>query len=417
MKLPRWGWLCCMLSSHALAGSLNTDLLYIGDRSHVRAGAWNPDNFLRVPSTQDEWVIVIEGQESWSEVHSGLSVHGRARLSRRDIPHQKSTDEAKLQELSIDYAYRPDWLLSIGKTQLHWDNSSSSQPLGFFQQQLDVADLKDNKSLSTGVPLLALTHILPSGSNATLVYAIASNNEQSPEQWAFKWGWELGDWSPSLIVQKPAGQQAGWGGQVSWALSDYQILYGSIFTRQGTRLLRHNLLGADHLTLGWQNPIQASRLNDARYYTRGLVGTSVQWDGWTFLLEVSHDERKLSTRDWWQLNDLVSFHQSLIPQGGDVAALALLNLAYDNQQLSAQGARQNYAYFYVAYGFEQLSLRLFAKTDPEFLSSLHGVSAAWQVHETFEASVSFVRFSGQPKQEFSVLPLQHNIELVLSYRF
>ncbi len=417
MKLQWWSLLCCLWSGHVVAGSLTTDVLYIGDRSELRTGQWNPDNFLRVPSVQNEWVAVIEGRESWPELLSGLSIHGRARLSRRDIQHHQTKDEAKLQELSIDYAYRPDWLLSVGKTQLHWDNSSSSQPLGFFQQQLDVADLKDNKSLSTGVPLIALTHILPSGSNATLVYAIASNHDQSPEQWAFKWGWELGDWSPSLIVQKPAGQDAGWGGQVSWALSDYQILYGSIFTRQGTRLPRHHLLGATNLTLEWENPIRSSRLNDSRYYTRGLIGTSVQWQAWSFLFEFSHDERKLSTRDWWNLNELVSFHQSFIPQGGDIAALALLNLAYDNQQLSAQGARQNYAYFYLAYGLEQLSLRLFAKTDPEFLSSLHGVSVAWQIQDNFEASTSFVRFGGQSKQEFSVLPLQHNIELVLSYRF
>lgn len=410
--------LCVLcLSGAATAAPLQMDLLYIGSADQIRTGQWNPDNFLQVPSRQDELALVIEGSESWSEFSPGLSVHGRARVARQQSSLQRSEQEVKLQELSLDYAIRSDWLISLGKTQLHWDNSSSSQPLGFFQQQLEVSDLTDNKSLSSGIPLVALTHLRPSGSSATLVYGAQSNNQQVPEQWAFKWGWELGSWSPSLFIQKPAGQSAGWGAHVNWAMSDYLILYSSVFTRQGTRLLRHQQLGSVTPEPGWENPMQPFRIDEQRQYSRGVLGMNMNMDAWSAVFELSYDERKLTRSDWMELNGLVDWHYDVFRQGTELSQLALLNLAYDNQNLSSTGARQSYLYLYISREFEQHNLRFFAKTDPEFASSLTGFSVSAQVSESLELSGTLLWFSGGSDQEFSVLPISRSLELVVKYAF
>ena len=417
--------LCGFLLSFSLwASDLTVEAINVLTRQTARENPLNPDNFLNISELSNETALVAQGRVNLLNPQYRLPVNFRLRGSYLLAESaQASRGQVDVQELSVDYLLADNWVVNVGKTQLAWDNATSSQPLGFFQRDVNLLDLTDAQSRSEGLPLLALSYLAANWST-TLVYSHDAWSgydgfNRGLEQWAlqFRMTNPRLDWT--LVAQKPRRQRPGLGAAFSYTWTDNLVVHGSGFVRKGTRRPFNTLLDNPLPGLVVENPLRSERRRDDNDYLRYVIGANLNIHRFSVVLEYSHDERGLTDSQWSRLMVLVNQHNSLLSSAGtdDINKLALLNLVYDNRTVLRSGTRQNYVFSQIRYAADWADIAGFTRVETSDASTMWGVSLSKELSANASFSLSAFAFKGSGRSEFGVLPVKDSVEAVFRYYF
>lgn len=412
-------WLLVIVSitsaSSSIATEFNFELLNISTHVNDNQGFLNPDDFLQVDNTLNETVLITTGT---LDIGS-LSVNFRNRASYTAFAkHKKDRTNTEWQEVSVDKMISANLMLNLGKTQLPWDMSMSFQPLGFFQKELNVLDITDNKSESSGLPLVALSY-LDSNWHASIVYSHDYENDidgfnKGLEQWAIRWVYLDEKWEFSAVAQKAQGQPVGVGMNANYTLNDHLIIYGSSFVRQGTRRPQDLRILTDDYQFTGRYPFRYTLLDSDDTFEQLVIGASFTLEKLSLIAEFSHDATGLNNNQWHTFinNNLV--HHALYKDPLQ-KNLGMLALYYDNQAISRTGTRKHYLFLNVSTDFENSRLGLFSKIDTQGRSSITGASYLHQLTDSLDVNVNYTVFSGGSKSEFGGLPVASEFEIMFKY--
>lgn len=414
-----FGIVITLFCSLSWANQLALELINISTWKDAQQSPLNPDNYLKLDLIENETAVISSGYFAFN----GINVNFRNRLSYTNSTGYSVKDKQILwQELSIDHVINNQWIANIGKTQLPWDMATSFQPLGFFQQDLNVKDITDNQSRSSGLPLIALTHLAENW-NASFVYSHDIENDknglnQGLEQWASKFSYFKNQWEIGFVAQKPQGQSIGFGGNFHYTLNDHTVLYGSGFMRQGTKLPQNSLLANNDKIADFVSPITSHRINDKNTYTRYVVGTNITFERFGVVAEYAHDDRALSNRQWQRLTHLVAEHNQMLTDLNDNNdTLAKVNLSYDYQSISATGALQDYLFLNLSFDSSYGTWNLYSRVELQNHSSYSGLSYQATLHNQVDLFVTYFQFNGSKRTEFGILPIKSEFEIMLKFFF
>jgi hypothetical protein len=160
---------------------------------------------------------------------------GTARIrTRASIAHDATADRARLELLEGSYLWHyRDYTINMGKTILNWDTGLSFQPVGFFQNERDLADLGDFEGRAQGIPLIAVTRALQSFD----VTAAFSDRLEGPEndvrrsrrQGAIRLAADIGPLTTGWIVHAAEDRPLGGALTVSATVTERLVIHGSAY--------------------------------------------------------------------------------------------------------------------------------------------------------------------------------------------
>ena len=382
--------------------------------------------FFEIPKIKNEFAAGMEGDY--------LGVNARFRLQDTQFSKPGAPGKQKfiIQELSRDFTLEDKWIINIGKTQLHWDDSLSLQPLGFFQKSVDLRDLTDNQRVSEGLPLLAVSR-LEEGWDATLVYSDDFESKSDGfnrglRQAAAQIGYQTERIELSVLVQKPENQRAGLGFSLNFSWSDAIVVYTSYFGRKGTRRPYFTLLDNAAGDFSTGAPFSYQRKNDHNIYERYVVGLRTTLAGVDYSLEYTHDDRQLGHSEWRRYLELVDLHQELslrsIAGGQQIspsytnADLGQLNLHFDTQVIASFNARQDYLFLYAGNTNQgPWAWGVFTRCEIDSRSYFSGLSLSREVGDSLSVSLSLNWLYGNRRGEYGIQEISSVGDLLFRYSF
>jgi len=406
---------CLFISSVGIAHEVNIELLNISSHSNANEGRLNPEDFLGVSAFANETAAITSGTLDLGK----LGINFRNRLTYQFIEGSNNDQHSiEWQELSIDKVLHSNWILNLGKTQIPWDMATSFQPLGFFQKELDVMDITDSQSRSSGLPLAALSY-LKDDWNISLVYSHDYENNingfnEGLEQWAAKLSFIQNEWEASVVAQKPQGQPIGFGVNANYTVNNNLVLYGSGFIRQGTRRPQDTRLTRESYQFSADFPFAPTQQNDNTSLARYVIGGNWYVSNIGLTVEYVYDSRGLSNTQWRNYIEHNNIHNTLY-RNNELHELGELGLFYDNQVILNTGTRQKYVFTNLNIDFDVSRLNIFSKIDAHHYSAVSGFSYVYQLGEALDVSLNYSLFSGNSSSEFGSLPIKSDIELMFKY--
>ena len=395
----------------------SASLIEVFDHKATRTGILNPDNILDQRGLGSETALVTETR--WQ----GLAL--RLRMAEEFQHHDggwRKTDDLDLQELSYEFNLPSRYRLSVGKLSEAWHVGYAFHPLGFFEPQLNRDDLSERFKRNEGVPAI-VSGYLADNWDFTLAYSNDFKNSRDGfnkglHQWAARVGMLTDNGMEySLVAQKPEGQNIGFGGTGVQVFGNDLEVHGSIFLRQGTRRPLHSAVRNNQLVFETENPYQAFRIDDDKWYARSVVG--LQWtsaDLVNVILEWNHDGRGLDDQRWEQWKDLVRFHANGADLGVSNTAING-NLKFDAETLLESGARQDYVFLRLSKGGGDWSPEVSVLVSVADGGAMWNARLAYTAATTWEAEVFSRISSGSSGSEFSMGPNKGSFGVGFRYHF
>lgn len=204
---------------------IDTAISVFTEFSHV-SGNEDLGPFIDIPDVQSaEFAAFLEGRTD--------KITARARLSAVAAnPDNFSDLDARLLELAWDEYIGGSLSLRFGKTFVSWDPGFVTQPVGFFQDSPDFADITDFESRLEGVWLASLNYGWTQ-SDISLVVAETPNDDRldgsADVQVAARYSREINDVSVAGIVRSTDQGRVGLGSTLSTSVGSAVIAQGSIF--------------------------------------------------------------------------------------------------------------------------------------------------------------------------------------------
>jgi hypothetical protein len=371
-------------------------------RTRLNESLLNPGNAYGIAESNRNLAGVIEGQ-LWQN-----TFRLRAEFTRENGVQSRERHSSQVLELNRVFRLSDSTTFSIGKRILSIDQSSFSQPLGFFQTQADFADLTDSLGKAEGLPMVVAGW---AGGDATVAF-IASNDfehkidgfNRGLKQTALKVTYELPDLSLTGLVRKAPGESVGAGGSYSFVPSERLNLYGSAYVARGTLRPVSPLLMAGHTGL-------FSRQNDGVLYPRFTIGSAFSFNtDMRIQGELIYDRRGLSGE---QFDELLRRAAELSLAGPrNIASLASLG-----SSLTGRGARRRYLSLLATRSLDAWSLSAGTYASLEDSSAVCYASVSTSLATRMSAVMSITRMIGGSGSERQLGPVGSgsSFSLRLSY--
>lgn len=295
----------------------------------------------------------------------GEARRGGAVVRARATSNDPATGGVRLRLTEASWGWRPfrGFSLRIGKAQLSWDTAIVFQPVGFFQRDVNFADLGDFEGRGEGLPLVSVTY----GTGAIAATIVASDRldgmtgtERRPErQIAARLTYDADSLSLALILRQPSTGPFGIGATASATLTDRITGYSSIYANADSVL--------------------------------AAIGGSLAtpWNG-AISVEYAHDSTGLDRRE------IAAPHVSPV-----------------------RGAlfRENYLYLQTSLDRDRLALSGGARIGLDDGGVAGLASATWRVAGSAELRLSGVIFAGPRRSEFRQSAARSVVSLTLRRAF
>lgn len=345
-------------------------------------------------SRQDTLGLTLEGELQ------GITWRTRALLTRDNAnPRQR---ELRLKELNKVFVLGERCTASLGKRILAWDVGFLLQPVGFFQTQPTLTDLRDQAGNSEGLPLAMLSCQIQAGSAIDLVHSRDSAEidygNRGLQQSLLRISGQNGQLSYGVLARQVNRGGHGVGATLSFTPGESIEVHGSVYSHKGGR-------GKNHLGLNqaaqfyFADPYQESV--DDGWRSKWLLGVTATPRDWpSFTLEWSHNGQGWDKANWQRWRDLVDFHRQAPATDG----LRNANLFWDLQSVNSQGMLHDYLYLQIQdkiAGFDVSLGQILGLADHShavFLSLDHQINRRHSINFSLR---HFVRKSGT---EYDYLP-------------
>jgi hypothetical protein len=371
--------------------------LLISNVSHQQASTSgvNPADLFGITGWTAETAVVLEAN------YQGFAARTRAVASVRN---GSTRTDLRFQELSWRGQIAGNWVLTLGKTQLQWDTAQSIQPVGFFQRDVDIADVTDSAGRSEGLPLAAITW-LGDGLSVSAAFSDDTGSQadgfnRGLRQAAVRVSVDVHDTSYAFIGRWVDGDGVGLGATLSTPLTETLLFNASLYAEQGSRRPIHRLVFSEIPGLATEDPNQPLRAVTDALYVRAAAGVNLGLPGGlTFAAELTHDSAGLSPAQWRRFLALISLHSNTLANPA-LRGRAIANLGWDARAFIRSGARQSYAYGRVAWRGDATDLSLTARIGLADGAWLASVRAGWRLNAHWDTAATASLFQGARTSEY-----------------
>lgn len=310
--------------------------------------------------------------------------------------------EFRLKELNKVFTVSDGCKVSLGKRILAWDVGFLLQPVGFFQTQPSLTDLRDVAGNSEGLPLAMLSCRI----NATTALDLVHSRDTAKVDYANRGlrqslariSGQHGQLSYGVLLRQVQEVGHGIGATLSYTPHESLEVHASAYTQKGNRSLRHTGL-AQTPQFYFSNPYQ-EYVQDG-WHSKWLLGVNFTPRAWpSFTLEWSHNGQGMDKATWQRWRNLVDWQR----QAPAPAGLRDANLLWNLQSVSAQGMLRDYLYLQIQDNYAGIDWSLGQTLGLADHSYATFLSLAYQINRHHSLHFSLSRFARKSGTEYAYLP-------------